>query len=100
MFAEGGCSSVELDAKAAIKQKEILNLQAVRPFVLHVPLQRGAHALPSTLCSLAMLLCVCPGEEGPGEAVVCPPCMLSSQGAATEERCALSLALINWFIRL
>lgn len=56
MFAEGGCSRVELDAKAAIKQKEILNLQAVRSFVSHVSLQRGAPALPSTLCSLAVLL--------------------------------------------
>ena len=42
MFAEGGRSPVEPDAKAAVKQKEILNLQAVRSFVPHVSVQQGA----------------------------------------------------------
>lgn len=90
MFAEGGRSPVEPDAKAAVKQKEMLNLQAVRSFVPTSLFSEGPNALPGTLCSSAVLLCgarcACPGGEGPGEAVVCPPCMLSSQGAATKER--------------
>lgn len=49
MFAEGGCIHVELDAKAVVKQKEILNLRAVKPFVqrLSLPKQSSPHLLPN-----------------------------------------------------
>lgn len=41
MFVEGGCIHVWLDAKAVIKQKEILNLQALKSFIQLVPFHRG-----------------------------------------------------------
>lgn len=48
MFVEGGCIHVWLDAKAIIKQKEILNLQAVKSFIQLVSFRRGV-----TLCTLS-----------------------------------------------
>lgn len=44
MFVEGGCIQVRLDAKAVVKQKEILNLQAVKSFVQLVSFHQGIHA--------------------------------------------------------
>lgn len=41
MFVEGGCIHVRLDAKAVVKQKEILNLQAVKSFAQLVPFHQG-----------------------------------------------------------
>jgi len=43
MFVEGGCISVQLDAKAVIKQKESLNLQAVKSFIQRVSFHQGIH---------------------------------------------------------
>lgn len=44
MFVEGGCIHVWLDAKAVVKQKEILNLQADKSFVHLVSFHQGIHA--------------------------------------------------------
>lgn len=48
MFVEGGCAHVWLDAKAAIKQKEILNLQAVKSLIQFVSLHHEV-----ALCTLS-----------------------------------------------